>query len=230
MDPICSSKPLPSLRMCGRAARFTRNTPKTLVSNCWWTCLRVNASSGPLYDTPALLTTTSRRPVIPTRDAIACSTEASSVISISMIYKASCSRCASARSSSAAGAFFPATARIPAKTVYPWRARVSTVRRPKPLVLPVTRIVCAIGMLPFYSKTNERIYAHLDKKLAHCLLQFGEQRQERPKLLFPQCRSHGLLCVLPQRIGHVESLPSLTRHLRDPLASILAWREGNQVT
>src|SRR6266849_10171552 len=76
-----------------------------------------------------------------------------------------------------------------------------------------------------------RVYTLIwPKKLANCLLQFGEQRHERPKLLFPQCRSHGCLCVLPQRIGHVESLPSLTCHLRDPLASILAWREGNQVT
>jgi hypothetical protein len=61
---------------------------------------------------------------------MACSTDASSVTSISTRCKASCSRCANARSSSAAGAFFPAAARIPAKTRYPWRARVSTVRRP----------------------------------------------------------------------------------------------------
>src|SRR5579872_462030 len=77
------------------------------------------ASSGPLYDTPALLTTTSRRSVAPIIALMACSTEASSVTSISTRCKASCSRCASARSSSAGGAFFPAAARMPAKTRYP---------------------------------------------------------------------------------------------------------------
>ena len=156
MDPICSNKPLPCLRICGRAARFTRKTLKTLISNCWRTCSRVNASSGPLYDTPALLTTTSRRPVVSIIAAMARSTDASSVTSISTICKASCSRCASARSSSAAGAFFPAAARMPAKTRYPWRARVSTVRRPKPLVLPVTRIVCSILTHPFFHAEAQR--------------------------------------------------------------------------
>src|SRR5260221_7860912 len=75
---------------------------------------------------------------------MACSTEASSVTSRSTTCKASCSRPAHWRRASAAGAFFPARSRIPAKTVYPWLARVSTIRRPKPLVLPVTRRVCSI--------------------------------------------------------------------------------------
>src|SRR5260370_32644566 len=41
MDPICSNNPLPCARICGRTARFTRKTLKTLVSNCWRTCSRV---------------------------------------------------------------------------------------------------------------------------------------------------------------------------------------------
>ena len=113
MDPICSSKPLPCLRICDRTARFTRKTLKTLVSNCCRTCSRVNASSGPLYNTPALLTTTSRRLVVSRITAMARSTGASSVTSISTICKASRSRCASARSASDAGAFLPAAARSP---------------------------------------------------------------------------------------------------------------------
>src|SRR5258708_460364 len=149
MDPICSSNPLPCVRMCGRAARLTRTTLKTLVSNCWRTCSRVKASSGPLYDTPALLTTTSRRPVVPRIASTACSTEASSVTSSLTMCKTSRSRSATWRRASAAGAFFPATSRIPANTLYPWRARVSTIRRPKPLLLPVTRMVCAIALHPF---------------------------------------------------------------------------------
>ena len=55
MDPICSNKPLPCSRICGRTARFTRKTLKTLISNCWRTCSRVNASRGPLYDTPGVV-------------------------------------------------------------------------------------------------------------------------------------------------------------------------------
>src|SRR5260221_5763656 len=93
------------------------------------------------------------------------STEASSVTSISTICKASRSRCARARSASAAGAFLPAAARMPANTRYPWRARVSTVRRPKPLVLPVTRIVCSILTHPFF---------HALGTLGRCLLRSNQ--------------------------------------------------------
>src|SRR5258708_2406182 len=149
MDPIWRSNPLPCLRMYGRAAPLTRNMPKTLVSNCSRTCSVVNASIGPPYATPALLTTTSSRPVASITDPMACSTEASSVMSSSTLRKANRSRSASARSSSAAGAFLPAIARMPAKTMYPLRARVSTIRRPKPLLLPVTRMVCTIVRPPF---------------------------------------------------------------------------------
>src|SRR5258706_2536355 len=69
--------------------------------------------------------------------------------------------------------------------MYPWRARVSTVRRQKPLVLPVTRIVCAIGISPFFTKQQQRLYALWSKKRANCRCSFGEQRQKRPRLLFP---------------------------------------------
>src|SRR5260221_3106054 len=79
---------------------------------------------------------------------MACSTEASSVTSRSTTCKTSCSRSATWRRPSAAGAFFPATSRIPANTTYPWRAKVSTIRRPKPLLLPVTRTVCSIALRP----------------------------------------------------------------------------------
>src|SRR5258707_1001615 len=120
-------------------------------------------------------------------------------------------------SSSAADAFFPAAARIPAKTMYPWRARVSTVRRPKPLVLPVTRIVCAIGMLPFSSQINESIYSHSGKKLANCLLQVGEQRHERPKLLFTYVKAlqgRGTLC-LKMRYSAFKLVPGDWRRASD---------------
>src|SRR6266581_2130504 len=70
-DPMWSNNPLFCARIYGRAAWFTRQTPKTLVSNCCWTWAMLKVSRGPVYETPALFTTTSRRPLVWTTESMA---------------------------------------------------------------------------------------------------------------------------------------------------------------
>ena len=114
----------------------------TFVSKIAFACSVVKASVTPAEAMPALLTSTSILPASASTFLTPASTDASSLTSSSTVLMPSLRR------ASAASRFLPCAPRIEAYTVWPARRRVSAVSRPKPLLVPVIRIVLDIlGLL-----------------------------------------------------------------------------------
>src|SRR6266508_6912021 len=142
IEPMLMIRPSCCRRMEGSTARVTRSSPTTLVSKIAFACSVVKASVTPAEAIPALLTSTSILPASVSTVLTPASTDASSLTSSSTVSMPSLRR------ASAASWFLPSAPRIEAYTVWPARRRVCAVSRPKPLLVPVIRIVLDIlGLL-----------------------------------------------------------------------------------
>src|SRR5713101_5879123 len=142
IEPMLMIRPSCCCRMEGSTARVTRSSPMTFVSKIAFAWSVVNASVTPAEAIPALLTSTSIWPASVSTVLTPASTDVSSLTSSSTVLMPSLRR------ASAASRFLPSAARIEAYTVWPARLRVSAVSRPKPLLVPVIRIVLDIlGLL-----------------------------------------------------------------------------------
>src|SRR5712664_1218515 len=142
IEPMLMIRPSCCRRMEGSTARVTRSSPMTFVSKIAFACSVVKASVTPAEAIPALLTSTSIVPASVSTVLTPASTDVSSLTSSSTVLTPSLRR------ASAASRFLPCTPRIEAYTVWPARRRVSAVSRPKPLLVPVIRIVLDIlGLL-----------------------------------------------------------------------------------
>src|SRR5438128_5043335 len=138
IEPMLMIRPSCCWRMAGSTARVTRSSPITFVSKIAFACSVVKASVTPAEAMPALLTSTSILPASVSTVLTPASTDVSSRTSSSTVLMPSLRR------ASAALRFVPSAARIEAYTVWPARCRVSAVSRPKPLLVPVIRIVLDI--------------------------------------------------------------------------------------
>src|SRR5438876_659782 len=133
-DPMLTILPAPAFRMPGSTAFTMRTVPKKLVSNWALASARLVSSAAPVSAYPALLTSTSSRPVCDRTWSTQARTDSSE-------------RTSSANSRNCSGVARSGRRAVP-YTVNPRSVSSCAVARPIPDDAPVINTVCVMTFLP----------------------------------------------------------------------------------